>query len=390
MLQPAVHDPSYAPIAPPPRRWRDTPRREIDRPRSREAQRERIAFDETPVGSILIGREGRIERVNESICRITGRTTRELLAMSFVELAHPDDRTAGAAILDAMFRSAPSTRRFEIRCLHRSGRVIEGYIALTSILDEEDEVAELFGQIEDITDARRTTRELEEAQVEMLARLAAAAEFHDDDTGQHTRRVGDLSVAIASRLGLPGSEIELLRIAAPLHDIGKIATPDAVLSKPTVLTAEEFEEMKAHTTIGAQMLAGSAFALLEMAEQIALTHHERWDGSGYPAGLAGRAIPLAGRIVAVADVFDALTHARPYKPAWSVGDAIDDMTSEAGRHFDPEVLEAFLRHQRNPTATPGPPLKVTRPMVDATCNGVLSLTPLVGPSTERAAPLLIL
>ena len=121
-----------------------------------------------------------------------------------------------------------------------------------------------------------------------------------------------------------------------------------MLTKPGKLTSGEFEQVKTHTTVGARMLAGSAFALLEMAEQIALTHHEKWDGGGYPAGLAGEAIPLAGRIVAVADVFDALTHVRPYKPAWSRTEAIAEIASQAGRHFDPEVLEAFLSLTREP------------------------------------------
>ena len=120
--------------------------------------------------------------------------------------------------------------------------------------------------------------------IEMLARLAAAAEFRDDETGQHTRRVGDLSVRIAQRLGVSDLEIGLIRLAAPLHDVGKIALPDAILGKPGRLTEAEFEQMKSHATVGAQMLAGSAFALLEMAEQVALTHHEKWDGSGYPNG----------------------------------------------------------------------------------------------------------
>ena len=178
--------------------------------------------------------------------------------------------------------------------------------------------------------------------IEMLTRLAAAAEFRDDETGQHTRRVGELSVRIAERLGVPDLEIGLIRLAAPLHDVGKIALPDAILGKPGRLTVDEFEEMKTHATVGAQMLAGSAFALLEVAEQVALTHHEKWDGSGYPNGLAGEEIPMAGRIVAVADVFDALTHVRPYKAAWSRADAIAEITGHAGGHFDPRVVEAFL------------------------------------------------
>jgi putative two-component system response regulator len=178
--------------------------------------------------------------------------------------------------------------------------------------------------------------------IEMLARLAAAAEFRDDETGQHTRRVGDLSVRIAERLGVSDLEVGLIRLAAPLHDVGKIALPDAILGKRGRLTEAEFEQMKTHATVGGQMLAGSAFALLEMAEQVALTHHEKWDGSGYPNGLGGEAIPLAGRIVAVADVFDALTHERPYKAPWSRVDAIAEITGDAGRHFDPQVVEAFV------------------------------------------------
>jgi putative two-component system response regulator len=178
--------------------------------------------------------------------------------------------------------------------------------------------------------------------IEMLSRLAAAAEFRDDETGQHTRRVGDLSVTIAQRLGVTDLELGLIRLTAPLHDVGKIALPDTILGKPGKLTRAEFEQMKAHTTVGAQMLTGSAFALLETAEQIALTHHEKWDGSGYPVGLAGEEIPIAGRIVAVADVFDALTHVRPYKAAWSSADAIAEITGEAGVHFDPQVVEAFV------------------------------------------------
>jgi putative two-component system response regulator len=182
--------------------------------------------------------------------------------------------------------------------------------------------------------------------IEMLARLAAAAEFRDDETGQHTRRVGDLSVTIAQRLGVSELELGLIRLAAPLHDVGKIALPDTILGKPGKLTGGEFEQMKAHTTVGAQMLTGSAFALMETAEQIALTHHEKWDGSGYPNGLAAEEIPMAGRIVAVADVFDALTHVRPYKAAWSSAEAIAEITRNGGAHFDPRVVEAFVTRFR--------------------------------------------
>jgi putative two-component system response regulator len=196
----------------------------------------------------------------------------------------------------------------------------------------------LFQQSEEL---RRSLGSITALNIEMLARLAAAAEFRDDETGQHTRRVGNLSVAIAERMGVPELDVGLIGLAAPLHDVGKIALPDAILCKPGKLSEPEFEQMKTHATVGGQMLTGSAFALLEVAEEIALTHHERWDGSGYPAGLAGTEIPIAGRIVAVADVYDALTHVRPYKAAWRKSDAMAEITSHAGGHFDPDVVDAF-------------------------------------------------
>jgi HD-GYP domain-containing protein (c-di-GMP phosphodiesterase class II) len=195
--------------------------------------------------------------------------------------------------------------------------------------------------------------QLQEAQLQVIHRLARAAEYRDDQTGQHTRRVGDLSADIATALGMPAEQLDLLREAAPLHDVGKIGIPDGILLKPGRLTHDEFEHMKTHTTLGARMLAGRGLPLLEMAEEIALTHHERWDGSGYPAGLGGAAIPLVGRIVAVADVFDALTHSRPYKEAWSLRDAVTEITRQAGRQFDPVVVEAFLRCQPEHAAWDG-------------------------------------
>jgi PAS domain S-box-containing protein/putative nucleotidyltransferase with HDIG domain len=312
----------------------------------REARRDRVAFDEAPIGSLITGRDGRIERVNQALCTMTGQTPDELIGVPFLELTHPDDREDSAAAVARILDGAVAAQRFEKRLAHSSGRTIEARVAISAIHDDDHNVAQLFAQIEDVTEARRTTRDLEQAQFEMLARLATAAELHDDETGRHTQRVGALSVSIAERLGMAAARVELLRLAAPLHDLGKIAIPDAVLGKRGKLTPEEFKHMQTHTTVGAQMLTGKRFALMEMAEQIALTHHEKWDGSGYPDGLAGSAIPLVGRIVAVADVFDALTHVRPYKAAWSTDEAIAEMTSQAGRHFDPQVLEAFLSVRR--------------------------------------------
>jgi putative two-component system response regulator len=189
---------------------------------------------------------------------------------------------------------------------------------------------------------RERTAELEATQLEILERLALAAEYRDDDTGEHTRRVGTSAAHIAETLGWQAGAIELISRAAPLHDVGKIAISDSILLKPGKLTPEEFERMKLHTELGARILSGGQFPLLQLAEQIARTHHERWDGKGY-LGLCGEAIPIAGRIVAVADVFDALTSERPYKRAWTRADAIEEIQRQSGRQFDPHVVEAFLK-----------------------------------------------
>ena len=193
---------------------------------------------------------------------------------------------------------------------------------------------------------RQRTAELEETQNEILERLARAAEYRDDDTGEHTKRVGQMAAQIAQAFGLPQVEVELIRRAALLHDVGKISIPDSILLKPGKLSPEEFSHMKTHTTRGAEMLSGGRFALLQRAEEIALTHHERWDGTGY-LGLHGDTIPVAGRIVAVADVFDALTNERPYKTAWARAEAIEEVQCQSGRQFDPRVVEAFLKVVNN-------------------------------------------
>ena len=196
---------------------------------------------------------------------------------------------------------------------------------------------------------RDRTRELESAQIEIIERLARAAEFRDDNTGQHTERVGQMAALLARQVGLPDPQVSLIRRAAPLHDVGKIGIPDSILLKLGKLTPDEFALVKTHTTIGARILSGSRFTILRLAEEIAFNHHERWDGDGY-AGVAGSAIPLAGRIVAVADVFDALTQNRPYKAAWPVNDAIAEIERQRGKQFDPALVDAFLRviEQREP------------------------------------------
>jgi putative two-component system response regulator len=185
------------------------------------------------------------------------------------------------------------------------------------------------------------TMELEHARAETLERLSLAAEFRDDDTKQHAARVGRTVAVLGEQFRLADEEVARLRCAAPLHDIGKIGVPDSILLKSGRLAPDEFEQMKTHTLIGAEIVSGSSSDILELSAVIARTHHEHWDGRGYPHGIAGDEIPLAGRLSAVADVFDALTHARPYKPAWPVDDAVAEMQRLRGTQFDPEVLDAF-------------------------------------------------
>jgi putative two-component system response regulator len=186
------------------------------------------------------------------------------------------------------------------------------------------------------------TGQLEASHRELTRRLALVGEYSDDDTAGHTARVGRVARQLATALGFSPSAAALVGEAAPLHDIGKVAIPDAVLLKRGPLSKEEFEVIKTHAVVGAHILSGGQSELLRLAEEIAYTHHERWEGSGYPRGLAGTDIPLAGRLVAVVDVYDALTSARPYKHAWPVDRAVAEMRSQRGRHFDPEVLDVFL------------------------------------------------
>lgn len=176
---------------------------------------------------------------------------------------------------------------------------------------------------------------------EAILRLSRAAEYRDPETGMHLLRMSNYTRIVSAGLGLTAAEQQLLQEAAPMHDVGKVGTPDHILLKPGRLTPEEFEVMKQHASIGYEILRDSASPLFQCAAEVALAHHEKFDGSGYPQGLVGAAIPLHGRIVAVADVFDALTSERPYKKAWALDDALKFLTDGAGSHFDPACVAAF-------------------------------------------------
>jgi methanogenic corrinoid protein MtbC1 len=192
------------------------------------------------------------------------------------------------------------------------------------------------------SDLKRALSELEIAQAETVQRLSMAVEFRDEDTGAHIERIGRFSVLLAEHIGMDAEFCARLRHAAPLHDVGKVAIPDAILLKPGPLTPEERAIVETHAEEGHRLVRGSSSSILDMAATIALSHQEKWDGTGYPRGLKGEAIPIEGRIVAVADVFDALTSDRVYRKAFSVEDAVQMMREQRGRHFDPVLLDAFM------------------------------------------------
>lgn len=189
---------------------------------------------------------------------------------------------------------------------------------------------------------RERTEELNNAQQEILELLGRIGEYRDDMTGRHTLRVGMLAGRLAAKMGMPKKRADMIAMSAPLHDIGKIGIPDQILLKPGRFEPEEFKRMKDHTMIGASMLEGSSFAVLKLAQIIARSHHEKWDGSGYPESLKGEDIPIEARIVALADFYDALTHERPYKEAWSKEETLAEIRKQRGKHFDPAIVDAFM------------------------------------------------
>jgi len=260
-----------------------------------------------------------LHRRLSKLYRITGRFD---LALEHTEAAH---------ILDVQVRSEAAQKQMEVLTTRRQLEEARLRGELERLRGEELE--KLVGE---------RTAQLEAAQQEMLERLAVAAEFRDTDTGEHTKRVGERAAAVALVLGWEAQTVEILRNAARLHDLGKIAVSDTILHKPGKLTLEEFETIKSHTTVGAKMLERTTSPLLQMAGVICLSHHEKWDGTGYPQGLGGENIPLEGRIVAVVDVLDALTSSRPYKRAWTLEEALEEIRTQSGRHFDPQVVEALF------------------------------------------------
>ncbi len=203
----------------------------------------------------------------------------------------------------------------------------------------ERKTATLRKTLENMAEANRKAHQ---AHLDTIHRLVIAAEYKDRDTGRHIQRVGLISELLAEKLNRPSGEVETIRLASAMHDVGKIGVPEHILLKPGKLDSHEFEIVHQHTTIGANILSGSTSDVIKAGELIALTHHEKWDGSGYPQGLAGETIPLWGRICAVADVFDALICKRPYKQPYAIEKVIRIINEERGKHFDPKITDLFM------------------------------------------------
>jgi putative two-component system response regulator len=342
--------------------WRDARRRQslADAVEESEAKY-RALVERLPAAAAYLAEFGEIGNwryISPQIEQILGFTVTEWESRPglWLDQIHPDDRERVVAAEERSRRTGEPLS-IEYRMVARDGRlawmsdeavvirdrgepVLQGLLQdVTKLKEAEEVIRRQHDLLEGIVAAR--TRELEDSRLEILQRLALAAEYRDDDTHQHTERVGRTAALLAARIGLPEATVAAIRTAAPLHDVGKIGIPDSILLKPGRLTAEEFELIKQHAAIGARILAGSGFDVLQTAEEIALTHHERWDGHGYPAGLAGEQIPVSGRLTALADVFDGLTHDRPYKTAWGAERAAREIERLSGTHFDPAIVEAF-------------------------------------------------
>jgi PAS domain S-box-containing protein/putative nucleotidyltransferase with HDIG domain len=317
--------------------------------------------------------DGIITTWNRAAEKLFGYREEEIIHQPISVLSPPDAVAEQRRLIVAATRGDASTE-CDTQRLHRDGSRLEVSVTVSPII-HDGSLTGFCAMYRDITERLRArdalentigerTRELWRSRDETLQKLALAAEYRDDDTFQHTERVGASAEELATKLGLPASLVGVIRRAASLHDIGKIGIPDRILLKPGPLTQEEFDAIKQHTVLGAGLLAGSGCASLQLAEQIALTHHERWDGDGYPAGLAGEAIPIAGRIVAVVDSFDAMAYDRPYRVASSVEYALGEIDRCRGTQFDPHVVKAFLQLHRHgaPTTDSEPhPAAVDKP-----------------------------
>ncbi|MDX6660527.1 MAG: cyclic di-GMP phosphodiesterase [Solirubrobacteraceae bacterium] len=301
------------------------------------------------------GTDGQCYFVSPAVEPVLGYSVEEWLAdpRLWADRIHPDDRDRVVAA-ELRSRETGEDLACEYRMLAKDGHLV--WIRDQAAAIRSDGAGHhLQGLMYDVSAEKEAQDSLRRSREETIRRLSRAAEFRDDETGAHIERVSHYCELIAVRLGLGPELCEQMRIASPMHDVGKIGVADAILLKRGPLDADQRAEMERHADIGYRILAGSGAELLDLAATIARTHHERFDGSGYPRGLEGEEIPLEGRIAAVADVFDALTSDRPYRPRFSRAEAVEMMRADRGSHFDPRVLDAFLGAEDEISAIAGQP-----------------------------------
>jgi PAS domain S-box-containing protein len=316
----------------------------------------RAAIDRAPVLVFVKDLDRRYLLANRASHEITGVEPGRMVGRTDAEMVSPEaEQLIREGDMRVLRDREPCEREVTMNLGGRERTILS---IRFPYLDSEGNLAGITGVGVDVTDQHeaqkrqeelasvqeRSIEELRSSRQEVVERLACAIEMHDAESGRHVDWMARIASYLGSQLGLDDEQILLLRAAAPMHDVGKVATPEALLRKPGPLSAEEREEMERHTEIGHQILAGSENELLQMAARIALTHHEWFDGSGYPRGLAGEEIPIEGRIVAVADAFDALLSDRPYRPAMSVEETVEVIREERETHFDPEVADVLLEH----------------------------------------------
>ena len=291
--------------------------------------------------SLHVVRKGLIKIVRANAPETTLTTLKDGAVFGELAVLDPAPRSASAIAidksetielpseaLDQVFDTDPNAARHMLGAMARSLTLArEAVVHQNKALDEK---------------VHQRTEQLRETQLEVIRRLGLAAEFRDDDTGLHITRMSRFCAKLAKAAGLSDADCEILLHAAPMHDIGKIGIPDSILLKPGKLEDEEFEIMKTHTLIGGELLAGSTSPVMELAQVIALNHHEKWNGRGYPAGKKEEEIPFVARIASICDVFDALTSERPYKNAWPVEKALALIEEQAGNDFDPNLAKLFL------------------------------------------------
>ncbi len=330
------------------RRWAERTVREngytCDGAADASQARERLAKDEFRLALLdvnLPGESGmrllsdiRRDTPDVAVVMVTGEDSKEL-ALKAIELGAYGYLVKPVGAGELIINVANALHRWRTETQnHRVLQRLQKTVAARS-----DELAQAMQNLE------LSEQKVWVSQAETIFRLARLVEFRDEETGQHVHRMSSYCELLARALGLPSEDCERLRLASQLHDVGKVAVPDEVLLKPGKLTPDEFEIVKGHAETGYKMLAGSTSELVQLGGTIAYTHHERWDGSGYPRELAGEQIPLEGRIAAVADVFDALTSDRVYRPALPIKSAVEIMRDERGRHFEAGMLDTFLHTQ---------------------------------------------